>query len=106
MEHLRPLAARTALAPKSSVLGDPFAPTAPMPGTIRVSGGIDNEWLPLAGQTVGEVRRRIASRYGLDPRAIPYVHGQAVSDDVVVRQGEHLSFVRLSGEKGCAGGRP
>lgn len=106
MQHLRPLAARTALAQKSSVLGDPLAAIEPMPGTIRVSGGVDNEWLPLAGRTVGEVRRRIASRYGLDPQASAYLRGQAVGDDVIVRQGEHLSFVRLSGEKGRAGGRP
>lgn len=101
MERLRPLASRTALAPVPSVLGDPLAPAEPMAGTIHVSAGIDSEWLPLAGQAVGEVRRRIASRFGLHSEASAYVGQQRVGDDVVVRPGEHLSFVHHSGEKGA-----
>lgn len=104
MEHLRPLSTRT-LAPKTSVLGDPLAPAEPMPGTIHVTGSVNEEWLPLAGRTVGEIRRRVRSRYELGPGALATVGGALAGDDVVVRQGEHLAFIRDSGEKGARPGR-
>jgi hypothetical protein len=69
-----------------------------------VTGGVDDEWLPLAGRTVGELRRRLTSRYNLGPGAIATVQGQLVGDDVVVRAGEHLAFIRDSGEKGARPG--
>jgi hypothetical protein len=102
MERLRPLRSQTTLAPVPSALGDPLAPTSPLGGTIEVSGGISREHLPLGGRTVGEVRRRVASRYGLHPEAMAYVGGREAGEDVVVRAGERLAFVRASGEKGSS----
>jgi|SRR5262245_36765887 len=103
MERLRPFSARTH-APNTSVLGDPLAPAEHLPGTVHVTSGVNDEWLPLAGRTVGELRRRLASRYDLGPEALATVRGQLVGDDVVVRQGEHLAFIRDSGEKGARPG--
>jgi hypothetical protein len=104
MEQLRSLSSRV-LAPKTSVLGDPLAPAEPLPGTVHVTGNVNDEWLPLAGRTVGEIRRRVGSRYELGSGALATVGGQLVGDDVVVRAGEHLAFLRDSGEKGARAGR-
>jgi hypothetical protein len=91
------------LAPKSSVLGDPFTPLAPLGGTVLVTSGVNNEWLPLAGRTVGEIRRRLVGRLDFDVNAVATLGGRSVGDDVIVRPGEHLAFIRESGSKG---GRP
>jgi len=100
MERMSPLSSRTAPATLPSVLGDPLAPPRPLSGTIRVHGNLDAEWLPLAGRTVGEIRRRVSSRFGLHSEALALLGSAQVGDDVTVRSGERLSFVNPSGEKG------
>jgi len=102
MERLSSQTAYAGQLPFPTLRGDPLAPPAPLPGTVEVYGGMENEWLPLAGLTVGEIRRRIRTRHGLDAEAVAMLHGRRVGDDVVVRQGERVSFLRQSGEKGSS----
>lgn len=65
-----------------------------------VSPGGHREMLPVAGLTVGEIRRRLADRLNIDSQAQPIIGTQNVADDVVLQAGEHLFFRRAAGEKG------
>jgi hypothetical protein len=58
------------------------------------------EQLPVAGYTVGEIRRRLADRLNIDATATPMVGSQMVGDDVVLQAGQYLLFRRAAGEKG------
>jgi hypothetical protein len=79
---------------------DPFAPDANS-NSVRVgSAATHDEWLPVAGMSVGEVRRRLADRLNIDPQGQAIVNGQPVGDDVVVQAGVALFFQRAAGEKG------
>jgi hypothetical protein len=71
------------------------------PGTVTVSHGPYAEQLPVADRTVGEIRRRFADRFDIDPESVPFVDGNAVDDDFTVRAGQLLSFARQAGEKGA-----
>ena len=64
------------------------------------------EPLPVAGMTVGVIRRRLADRLNIDPTAQAMIGTQDVGDDVVLRAGEYLYFRRQVGEKGLLGLRP
>jgi len=78
-------------------LPDPFAAA---PETALVSHGIHSEELPIAGMTVGEVRRRLADRFDLDPDSEAFVDGNRVGDDHAIRAGQELLFGHRLGEKG------
>jgi hypothetical protein len=71
---------------------------ANMANVISPSG--QRESLPVAGLTVGEIRRRLADRLNIDPTAQAMVGSHDVGDDVVVQPGEYLLFRRMAGEKG------
>jgi hypothetical protein len=51
--------------------------------------------------SVGEIRRRFRDRFDLDPHSQAVLDGHDVGDDVVVRAGQALMFVRRAGEKGA-----
>lgn len=67
--------------------------------TIISSGG-QREVLPLAGMTVGEVRRRFADRLNIGAEAQAMIGTQNVADDVVLQGNQQLFFRRAAGEKG------
>jgi magnesium chelatase subunit I len=54
----------------------------------------------VAGKTVSEVRETLGQALNISPRAVPLVDGQEVSELYVLLPGQHLEFVRRSGEKG------
>lgn len=68
---------------------------------INISSGPYSEELPLAGTTVGEIKRRFSDRFDIDSKAQSIVNGNVVGDDVVLKSGESLMFVRHAGEKGA-----
>ena len=68
---------------------------------VTVAGG-RAEPLPVAGMTVGVIRRRLADRLNIDPTYQPMISTQDVGDDVVLRAGEYLYFHRQAGEKGIS----
>ena len=58
--------------------------------------------LPLAGRSVAEVRRRYGDRYEIGPQMQAFVDSAPVADDTILRTGQVLTFMHLSGEKGVA----
>lgn len=68
--------------------------------TVHLSSGPYDEHLPVGNMSVGEIRRRFGDRFDVDPESQAVLDGENVSDDVVVRPGQALRFVRQSGEKG------
>jgi hypothetical protein len=71
-------------------------------GLASVSSGVYAEQIPVAGMTVGDIRRRYADRFDIDPESQAVVDGQDVGDDVVLGVGQSLMFTHRSGEKGAA----
>lgn len=69
-------------------------------GPVTVSHGVHSESLPAGNMTVGEIRRRFADRFDIDPGSEAEVDGRVVGDDTVIRAGQMLSFRRDAGEKG------
>jgi len=75
----------------TSVVGDKNA---------TVSHGPYAEQLPVAGMTVGEVRKRFGDRLDIHPESTPLIGGKAVDPSTRIQAGEVLMFIRRSGEKG------
>jgi len=69
---------------------------------VTVSSGPYLEQLPVGNLTAGEIRRRFADRFDIDPQAQAILDGQPVGDETTVRAGQSLMFTRRAGEKGCA----
>jgi hypothetical protein len=67
---------------------------------VTVSSGPYLEQLPVSNMTIGEVRRRFADRFDIDPNAQAVLDGQPVDDQTNVRSGQALMFTRRAGEKG------
>ena len=67
---------------------------------VTVSSGPYIEDLPVSNSSVGEIRRRFADRFDLDPQAQATLDGVVVNDDTTVRAGQSLMFTRPAGEKG------
>jgi hypothetical protein len=95
-EALRP--PRTQHSPGPS---DPYGGGGPDDsGLCSVSSGHYGEQLPVAGMTVGAIRRRFRDRFDIDPQATAIVDGNEVGDDTILRAGQQLMFSRKAGEKG------
>ena len=67
---------------------------------VTVSSGPYLEQLPVSNSTVGEIRRRFADRFDIDPHAQAVLDGNLAGDDTLVRAGQALMFTRRAGEKG------
>jgi hypothetical protein len=79
---------------------DPFSGPAG-PGLATVAHGVFMEQIPVAGMSVGEIRRRFADRFDIDPRSVAQLDGRSADEQTVVRSGQVLMFIRQAGEKGC-----
>jgi len=80
--------------------GSPIDDALDEVGFATVSHGPYAETLPVAGMSVGEVRRRFRDRLDIDPTAVAVVDGNEVEDGHSIAPGELVTFVRRSGEKG------
>jgi hypothetical protein len=69
-------------------------------GVATVASGVYAEQIPVVNSSVGEIRRRFADRFDIDPRSQAVIDGQDVGDDIVVRAGQVLMFTHRAGEKG------
>jgi glutamyl/glutaminyl-tRNA synthetase len=76
-------------------------PGLPPSQMVNVSSGPYAEELPVAGTTVGEVRRKCSDRFDIDAKAQAIINGKDAGEDVVLKAGESLMFVRRAGEKGA-----
>ena len=74
------------------------APECQLP--VTVSSGPYAEQLPVGNLPVGEIRRRFRDRFDLDAHSQAVLDGHDVGDEVIVRPGQALMFVRRAGEKG------
>ena len=72
------------------------------PTIATVTSGLHTETLPVANMTVGEIRRRFADRFDIDPQSMARIDGRDARDNEVVRAGQHVMFMRHLGEKGRA----
>lgn len=86
--------------PGGGVLGGIFDDAPVADGLVTVSSGPYAEQLPVASLSVGAIRTRFRDRFDIDPRSQAVLDGNEVGDDVVVRPGQLLMFVRRAGEKG------
>lgn len=77
-------------------------PGMPPNTMVSVSSGPYCEDLPVAGSSVGEVRRKFSDRFDIDDGSQAVVNGVNVKDDVVLQPGEALQFIKHAGEKGAA----
>ena len=77
-------------------LGSPFD----SPGMATVSVGPYVERLPIAGKTVGEIRKRFKAKMDIDDRSQPILDGEEVDASACVREGQVLMFIHKAGEKG------
>lgn len=82
--------------------GAPISPThkSETGGKIRVVYGIHALSVGVAGKTVSEVREALGQAFNISPRSIALVDGQEVAEAHTLLPGQHLEFVRQSGEKG------
>ncbi len=83
-----------------------FDESSDQAGLAVVSSGVHVEQSPVGGMTVGEIRRRYADRFDIDPQSEAFIDGHVVGDDVVVRPGQTLMFSHQAGEKGRGPGLP
>jgi hypothetical protein len=67
---------------------------------VSVSSGPYLETVPVAGKSVGEVRKRFADRFDIDKESTAIVDGKDAKEDYILKAGEALMFVRHAGEKG------
>ena len=95
-ERIRPQTERNAGAGGAGIFDSSGSASA----LVTVSSGPYLEQLPVGNSSVGEIRRRFADRFDIDPQAQAVLDGQAVGDQVMVRPGQALMFTRRAGEKG------
>jgi hypothetical protein len=82
--------------------GSPAPLGAPLADSlVALTVGPYGGQLPLAGRSVGEVRRRYGDRYDIAPQMQAFVDNAPVDDDTVLHAGQVLTFMHLSGEKGA-----
>jgi hypothetical protein len=95
-ERIRPQAERSGPAGGAGI----FDSTDSSGQLVTVSSGPYLEQLPVGNSNVGEIRRRFADRFDIDPHAQAVLDGQPVDDQTTVRPGQALMFTRRAGEKG------
>lgn len=69
-------------------------------GIVRVVHGIHALSVGVVGKTVSEAREALRQALNISPRAVALIDGQEVDESQVLLPGQHLAFVRVSGEKG------
>ncbi|HOX57300.1 MAG TPA: hypothetical protein P5205_11695 [Candidatus Paceibacterota bacterium] len=96
-ERIRPHAERGGAPGGGAGLFDDNQPSTQL---VSVSSGPYLEQLPVGNMSVGEVRRRFADRFDIDPNAQAVLDGQPVDDQTRIGAGQALMFTRRAGEKG------
>ena len=69
-------------------------------GQVKISYGVHNLQVAIAGKSVSEVRQALKEPLNIDPRALALVNGRDVAASYILKAGDQLEFVRLAGEKG------
>ena len=69
-------------------------------GRVEVVHGLSNHSLPFVGMTAGQAKSELADLFHIDPNAQAIVDGHEVGDDVILQEGQVLTFLLTAGEKG------
>ena len=69
-------------------------------GQVSVVYGVYSHSLPLAGLTIAQARAELEERLNLHPQAPANIDGFDATEDTVLHEGQILTFVQPSGEKG------
>ncbi len=77
----------------------------PITGSATIASSPYAERLPVAGMTVGEIRRQFGDRFDINPESAAYVDGHEVGDDTVLQRDQVLMFAHRAGEKGLGPAR-
>ncbi|MHC5069992.1 MAG: hypothetical protein ACYTGO_05835, partial [Planctomycetota bacterium] len=100
MKQIRLTRTTTQQASPGGPLDDPFTASAETAGLATITHGPYGEPVPIAGLTVGTIRRRFRDRYNLPADGLGMLDGAAVDDDTVVREGQVLTFMHRANSKG------
>lgn len=75
-------------------------PSRASTGLVKISYGVHNLEVAIAGKSVGEVRQALKEPLNIDPRALALVNSREAKASHILKADEQLEFVRLAGEKG------
>lgn len=67
---------------------------------VRVINGANEGVYPVAGRTIGDVRKGLRDTFSLSPRLLVFRNGNACGDNDVLSDGDNLEFSLVSGTKG------
>ena len=67
---------------------------------ITVQNGVNELTSELAGKSVSAIRSMLSQALNIDPEAVAYVNGHAVTPETPVQDGATLEFIKASGTKG------
>jgi hypothetical protein len=70
-------------------------------GLVKVIHGANEDELPLATQTVGQVRGQLDRLFNIAPEATALINGIPVTEGHVLAMGEVLEFMKETGRKGA-----
>lgn len=80
--------------------GGPFDQQPGPANVATVKSGQYLEQLPVGGMTVKEVRSKYSSQMNIHGNAVSIINKKQVDDNTVVEEGQVLTFIHKSGEKG------
>ena len=67
---------------------------------VRVTHGADEEFFPVVGKSVANVRKCLASAFSIPADALAMVDGRVVGPDHILAAGQELAFAKEKGRKG------
>jgi len=67
---------------------------------VRVVNGANEGVYPVAGKTIGDVRKGLRDILSLSPRLLAFRDGKVSEDATVLEDGDNLEFCLVSGMKG------
>lgn len=68
-------------------------------GLVTITHGVHKLTLNLSKKTVGQVREQLTDPLNIG-NVDAYINGEPTKEDVVLKAGDHLEFIKLSGTKG------
>jgi hypothetical protein len=79
---------------------DIFSEGEKAPGNATITHGPYAEQVPVAGMTVGMIRKKFSDRYNIPEDSLAMLDGEQVTDDSVVQEAQVLTFMHRANSKG------
>jgi hypothetical protein len=67
---------------------------------IQISAGAAKGKFAVAGREIGEVREFLKEILNIDRNSTPLVNGKDENDDYIIKEGDTIEFLKVSGKKG------